>query len=391
MSGIGTSDVRHRRTVLYVILVTQLCLALLTGSAVALAWNHLDHGIKPGAPIPSQGKKHHLVGGDPLNILVMGSDTRSGAGDDIDHKGDIGARSDTTILLHVSADRSEVYGVSLPRDAMVKRPDCKVGSKVVPGADLDMFNNAFSVGGPSCTAQMVHALTGLYIDHYVVLDFAGFKKMVDAVHGVQVCIPEDVNDQAHGIVLKKGTQTLDGDAALKYVRERYALSPNADIGRMKRQQAFIASLLHKVISAGTLSHPDRVYKFAEAATGSVTTDPDLASLGNLVKLARQIRRTNPDDIQFITVPFEEYAPDPNRLQWAPAAKALWQRMAEDKPLSKKYDGEVITAENPPGTPSGSASGSASGSPSGSTSGQPTGNSSASEAAKAQAAANGLCA
>jgi anionic cell wall polymer biosynthesis LytR-Cps2A-Psr (LCP) family protein len=227
------------------------------------------------------------------------------------------------------------------------------------------------------------------------VDFAGFKKMVDAIHGVKVCIPEDINDRAHGIVLKAGTQTLNGDDALKYVRERYAVSAGADTGRMKRQQAFIASMLNKVISAGTLSHPDRVYHFADAAAGSVTTDPDLASLGDLVKLARQVRQTNLDDIQFITVPFEEYPPDPNRLEWAPAAKQLWARMLADKPLSKSFLSQVITAQSPPGSssanPSGSGSGSTSHSPTSSGSTSPSSSSSPDEDAKAQAAANGLCA
>jgi LCP family protein required for cell wall assembly len=384
----------HRRTVLGVILVTQLVLALLTGTTVALSYQHVNKHIQTGAPITGQGREKHLVGGDPLNILVMGTDSRSGSGDDIDSQAGCDC-SDTTILLHISADRKTVYGVSLPRDAMVKRPDCKVGSKVFPGSSLDMFNAAFSVGGPTCTVEQVHALTGIYIDHYVVVDFAGFKKMVDAIHGVQVCIPEDVNDQAHGIVLKKGTQTLNGDDALKYVRERYDLSPNADIGRMKRQQAFIASMLNKVISAGTLSHPDRVYHFADAAAGSVTTDPALASLGNLVKLARQVRRTNLDDISFITVPFEAYPPDPNRLQWAPTAKQLWARMRADKPLGKAFLSQVITAQDLPGSssanPSGSASGTPSHSPSSTTSTSPSTSSSANAADKANAADNGLCA
>jgi LCP family protein required for cell wall assembly len=331
----------------------------------------------------------------------MGTDSRAGSGDAIDTEAGCDC-SDTTILLHISADRKTVYGVSLPRDAMVKRPACKVNGKTVAGSDLDMFNAAYSVGGPTCTALQVHALTGIHIDHYVVVDFAGFKKMVDAIHGVQVCIPEAVNDQAHGIVLKAGTQTLNGTDALKYVRERYALSPNADIGRMKRQQAFIASMLKKVISAGTLTHPDRVYKFADAVAGSVTTDPDLASLGDLVKLARQIRQTNLDDISFITVPFEEYPPDPNRLEWAPAAKALWARMRKDQPLGKKFLSQVITAQDPDGSSSsasasgaatgaGSASGSSTRPPSSTATRTPSSSSSESAADKANAEANGLCA
>ena len=346
------------------------------------------------ADIEHTAHKKHLIGGDPLNILVMGSDTRVGAGNDLDGQTDIGARSDTTILVHVSADRKTVYGVSLPRDAMVARPDCKgKDGKKIPGAELDIFNAAYSLGGPACTAKQVESLTGLYIDHYVSIDFNGFKDMVEAVHGVTVCIPEPVDDSAHHITFDAGTQELSGQQALNYVRERSS-TPNADIGRMKRQQAFVASMINKVISAGTLTHPSRVYNFLKAATASITTDPGLSSLSKLVNLTWQFRKTNLDDISFITVPFEEYQPDPNRLQWAPAAKGLWKVILNDQPLPKKYREQVISADQPPGG-SGAASGSASGVASGSASSPSSPSTPASSGSggisKENAEQNGLCA
>ena len=390
----------HRRSVLLVIAVTQLVVALVTGLVITTSYHKLDKNFTPGPEIPHKAKKKHLIGGDPLNILVMGSDSRVGAGNDIDGQTDIGQRSDTTILVHISADRKTVYGVSLPRDAMVARPDCKdADGKVVPGADLDIFNAAFSLAGPSCTAAQVEALTGLYIDHYVTVDFNGFKDMVDAVHGVTVCIPEDVDDSAHGITFHAGTQQLSGQQALNYVRERYVLSANSDIGRMKRQQAFIASMINKVVSAGTLTRPSRVYNFLKAATGSITTDPGLASLSKLVNLAWQFRKTNLDNIEFITVPFEEYPPDHNRLIWSESAKGLWKVILNDEPLPKRYKEQVISANKPPGSPSGTPSGTASGSASGSASSSAsapsspsTGSTSSPSAGQEQTAdENGLCA
>jgi LCP family protein required for cell wall assembly len=255
-----------------------------------------------------------------------------------------------------------------------------------------MFNAAYSLGGPSCTATQVESLTGIYIDSYVSVDFNGFKDMVDAVHGVTVCIPEDVDDSAHGITFKAGTQELDGQQALNYVRERYVLSSNSDIGRMKRQQAFVASMINKVVSAGTLTKPSRVYSFLKAVTGSVVTDPDLASLSKLANLAYQFRKTNLDNITFITVPIEEYAPDPNRLQWQDSAAGLWKVLLNDEPLPKRYKEDVISADQTPGA-SGSASGSVSGS--GSASGTPSSPSTASTEASdtgggLQSDANGLC-
>jgi LCP family protein required for cell wall assembly len=383
----------HRRSVLIVIVATQLVVALVTGLVITMSYKKLDRNFDPGQEIKHKAHKKHLIGGDPLNILVMGSDSRTGAGNDIDGQTDIGERSDTTILVHVSADRKTVYGVSLPRDAMVTRPDCTTDSgKEVPGAELQMFNTAYSLGGPACTAAQVEALTGIYVDHYVSLDFNGFKDMVDAVHGVTVCIPEDVDDSAHGITFEAGTQELDGQQALNYVRERYVLSANSDIGRMKRQQAFVASMINKVVSAGTLTRPTRVYGFLKAATGSITTDPGLSSLSKLVDLALQFRKTDLDNISFITVPIEEYAPDPNRLVWADSAKGLWKVILNDQPLPKRYKEDAISADKPPGTPtdtgSGSATGDASGGPSSPSSGSTE--SAGPGGGETEADQNGLC-
>ena len=362
----------HRRTVLRVIVVTQLCLALVVGLGVALAYRSLDSSIDPGPPIPEQDPKPQPIGGEPLNVLIMGSDSRDGAGNDIDGLGGGGRRSDTTILLHISGDRKQVYGVSLPRDALVARPDCEgPDGETIPGGDLEMFNAAFSLGGETCTVAMVHELTGVYIDHYVSIDFNGFKDMVDAIHGVTVCIPKDVDDDEHDIHLDAGTQELDGEQALSYVRERYQLSANSDIGRMKRQQAFIASMINKVVSAGTLSRPTRVYDFMDAATGSITPDPGLASLAKLSKLGYEFRRTDLDDIVFITVPFQSYEPDPNRLVWAPEAKRLWKLIIADKPLTKAFRDQLVSAAKPPGSGGGG--------------GKPDAD------ANSEAEANGLCA
>jgi LCP family protein required for cell wall assembly len=381
----------HRRTVLLVVIATQLVVALVTGLVITLSYNNLDKNFHPGQDIEHVHKKKHLIGGDPLNILVMGSDSRVGPGNDVDGQTDIGQRSDTTILVHVSADRKTVYGVSLPRDALVTRPDCTTpDGKAVPGAELQFFNAAYSLAGPACTAKQVDALTGIYIDHYVSLDFNGFKDMVNAVHGVTVCIPEDVDDSAHGITFHAGTQELDGQQALNYVRERYVLSTNSDIGRMKRQQAFIASMINKVVSAGTLTRPTRVYSFLKAATGSITTDPGLSSLSKLVNLALQFRKTDLDNISFVTVPFEEYPPDPNRLIWSDSAKGLWKVILNDEALPKKYKEQVISANTPPGTPSGSASGTPSGTAS--SSGTPSAPSTGSTGSggEQEADQNGLC-
>ncbi len=327
---------------------------------------------------------------DPLNILLLGSDTREGQGNS-GIGGDTPGLSDTTILLHLSADRERAYGVSLPRDAMVERPGCITDSGEEDPGGVTMFNAAYAVGGPACTQRTVEALTGIHIDHFVVVDFAGFKKMVDALGGVEVCVPAEVNDDIGNIHLPAGTYEVTGNQALDYVRVRHDISANGDIGRMKRQQAFLASMANKAISAGTLANPVKLYNFLDAATESLTTDEDLASLKELAGLANQLRGIGLENIQFLTVPWDWWPEDRNRVVWAPEADELWQRLASDETLPRALSEGVLTAANKPGgMPKPSAGASPSGSPGADGSEQPSPTPSE-EAAAAAAAANGLCA
>jgi LCP family protein required for cell wall assembly len=389
----GPMAPHHRRAVAIVIVSTLVVLALATGALVAAFYQHLDANLTTGQAIKHLAKKRHTGPKDPLNILVMGIDTRSGAGNKIDNETGEGG-SDTNILLHVSADRKTAYGVSIPRDTLVDRPTCTTaGGKAIPGGTAQMWNKAYALGGPACTARQLEAVSGIEIDGYLTVDFEGFKSMVDAIDGVQVCLPKPVNDQAHGIVLKAGTQTLRGQQALNYVRERYS-TPNADIGRMKRQQAFISSMINKVVSAGTLARPDRLIKFASAAADSLTASPGFDTVHDLTKLAGQLKHIDLTHIRFVTVPSQPYdvpRTDPRwgRIELLPAAASLWQRIVEDKPLSRSLISGSISAGNPPGSSPGTPSGTTSpSSPSGPAA--PSGEPSNSQAAQ-EAAANGLCA
>lgn len=350
---------RHRRRVWITVAVTQLVLAVLTVGAVTFAYSTLNANIPDGEDIAHRVSKQKAVETEvdptePLNILVLGSDSRSGAGNDIDGLGDIGERADTTILLHVSADRSNAYGVSLPRDAIVDRPDCKAADGTdVPGGSQVMFNTAFAVGGAQCAVQTVESLTGVYIDHFLVVDFTGFKDMVEAINGVEVCLPTEVDDAEHGIFLPAGVQTLSGQDALNYVRERSQLSLTGDIGRMRRQQAFIASMINKAKSAGILSQPLSIFNFLNAATSSIQVDAGLDSVRKLADLATQFRDTGLSDIKFITVPIAEYPLDPNRLIWTDEAAGLWKRIKDDQMLGKGFSEASINADDSVGTVDGS--------------------------------------
>jgi LCP family protein required for cell wall assembly len=382
---------KHRVLKTIGISVALVLVVVLTGGF--FVYRHLDNNITSvdltkalGSDRPTEVVKKNAPQ-KPLNILLLGSDTRKGQRGHIG--GDTPGLSDTTILLHISADRKLAYGVSLPRDAMVQRPPCerKDGNGTDPGG-LSMFNAAYAVGGPACTIKTVEKLTNIRINHFVVIDFNGFRDMVDALGGVEVCVPKEVNDTTGHIYLPAGTYNVKGQRALDYVRVRHSISDNGDIGRMKRQQAFLASMTNKAVSAGTLVNPVRLYKFLDAATKSLTTDPGLASLQKLGGLAKSLKGIGLDKVQFLTVPFQEYAPDPNRLEWAPGANRLWYRIRNDMPINKRFQGDVTTAagskDGKAGKPSSSPSGNASASPS-----APSSTSSAEAAAKA--AQNGLCA
>lgn len=316
-----------------VLVVVSVLLAVVTGGLVVV-YKQLEGNITRLDISDQLGDRPDVVQRGAINVLVMGSDTREGANGAIG--GNTPGLSDTTILLHLSKNREFAYGVSLPRDAMVEQPSCrkKNGTGVDPGG-LRQFNAAYAIGGPACTVKTVEQLTGVRIQHFVVVDFVGFKNMVNALDGVTICVPEEVNDTVGHIQLPAGTYKVDGQQALDYVRVRHDIgAPTGDIGRMKRQQSFISAMIEKVVSAGTLANPVRLYNFLDAATESLTTDPGFANLKALASLGNELKNIGLDRVQFITVPWQPWTQDENRVEWAPEAEQLWQRIRFDKPLGQ---------------------------------------------------------
>ena len=270
---------------------------------------------------------------DTENILLIGSDNRG------DGNGEYGAdsgtqRSDTTILLHLAADRQSATAVSIPRDLMVLTPHCRRSDGKEIESQTVQFNWAFQFAGAGCTIRTVEKMTGIRITHHMIIDFVGFKKMVDAVDGVEVCLPRPVNDHAAHLVLPKGRQTLLGEEALGYVRARKSLGNGSDTQRMERQQQFLGALVKKVQSNGVLLNPTRMYPLLDAATSSLTTDKDLASLTGLYELVRSMRSIPTDRVQFLTVPRRKYRMDPNRDELVqPGAGQLFGKLRKDLPVT----------------------------------------------------------
>ncbi|MDI3390233.1 LCP family protein [Streptomyces sp. B-S-A8] len=270
---------------------------------------------------------------DALNILLIGSDTRAGKGNRPYGRDPGTQRSDTTILLHLAADRQSATAVSVPRDLMVEIPGCRRqdGSRTKP--QLAQFNWAFQFGGAACTIRTVEKLTEIRIDHHMIVDFQGFKKMVDAVDGVEVCLKEPINDKGAKLKLKAGRQKLNGEQALGYVRARKSLGDGSDTERMDRQQQFLGALVNKVKSNGVLLNPTRLYPVLDAATSALTTDPALAGLTDLYELVRSMRNIPTEKVQFLTVPRRSYTDDPNRDELVqPDAGRLFDRLRNDVPV-----------------------------------------------------------
>ncbi|GAA3372192.1 LCP family protein [Streptomyces sannanensis] len=268
------------------------------------------------------------------NILVIGSDSRAGQ-DDSEYGRNTGTqRSDTVILLHLSTRRKSVTAVSVPRDLMVRIPSCRKPDGTRTREQLAQFNWSFMYGGAACTIRTVERLTGIRVDHHVVIDFLGFKRMVDAVDGVEICLKKPVDDPEAHLRLPAGRQTLNGEQALGYVRARKSLGDGSDTQRMDRQQRFLGSLVYKMQSDGVLLNPARLYPVLDAATRSLTTDPGLDSLRDLYNLVRDMRSIPTERVQFLTVPRRPYPQDPNRDELVqPDADKLFGRLREDTPVA----------------------------------------------------------
>ncbi|MEO8329924.1 MAG: LCP family protein [Candidatus Nanopelagicales bacterium] len=338
------------------LVVAAVMTVLVVGGGVAgfFIYRHLEGNITARDVTEELGTErptkvvHTGATTEPLNILIMGSDTRDGQGVGFGSSDAItGARSDTTLLLHLPASRDHALVVSIPRDTIVDIPDCKTDTGTYP-EHTERFNAAFSIGGPGCTIKTVESLTDVFIDHYIVVDFRGFEDVIDALGGIDVCLPEDVYEPKSGLDLPAGISTVRGAQALAYVRVR-AIGNGSDISRIDRQQAFLSSVIDKARSSGTLFNPIKLISFLDAATKSLTTDPALANLNEMRKLAQQVKSIPPKDITFMTTPWRYNPDDPNTVIWnKPKTNELWRAIREDTdyppepPKPTEVDGTPLT-------------------------------------------------
>jgi LCP family protein required for cell wall assembly len=295
---------------------------------------------RPAPPIvPKDSSK-----GEAINILLMGSDSRAGVNANIG--GSVGGmRNDTTIIMHISADRSRIELVSIPRDSWVRIPDCTLFDGSVVKGWTTKFNTAFSNGGKNgnpaeaaaCVQKSIETLTGIYIHYYAVVDFVGFAAMIDALGGVPMCIPGRIVSGKAALDLQPGKQTLNGTQALAWARLRTAevgkqWVEGSDIQRITRQQELLAKTAELAMSKNLFTNQGQLRNFITAGADSMTTSPRLADPTFLIGLAFSLRKISPDNIVFATVP-NKYTPDFLNVTWTPAANTMFGDIINDRAIA----------------------------------------------------------
>ena len=288
--------------------------------------------------------------GRAVNILVVGTDSRNGASGELG-AGDAddvpGLRNDSTMVIHVSADRSRVQIVSIPRDTLVDIPACKHrdGTTSEPATDA-MFNNAMFYGadggdepedigpGIACVRSTAEKLSGMSIDAFMVVDFAGFINMIDSLGGVWFNIPHRIDDDSAQLYIDGGCWKLSGTHALAYMRSRKGQGDGSDISRIGRQQQLISAMLRELQDKNYVTDPGSLISFLQAAISSVNVSPNLSNASSdaslLINVLQNIDRSN---IQFVTMPVEEPSWDPNRrIPSEPMARNVWAALKNDQAL-----------------------------------------------------------
>lgn len=318
--------------------------ALVLGIGGAAAYQKLNGNIESNQLGPSLVKDDTPEGA--TNILFIGSDSRK-----LKSKGygnEAGQRSDALMLVHFSKGNKRVEAVQIPRDTLTTLPACKdTGSGAFAGGANLMINSALA-GGPACSVRAVEAISNVHIDHFVQLDFDGFASMVNALGGVNVCLDKPMVDPDAKLNLPAGKQHLNGKNALALARTRHAVGDGSDIGRLGHQQVVMSSIISRARSAGVLTRPDRLFKFLNALTSSITVDEGISSISKLTGLAKRAKAVPDSKIRFITMPTGAAPTDPNRVVKTADADTIFASIAKDRevPVESK-DTETTTAPKTP--------------------------------------------
>ncbi|MFJ6436572.1 LCP family protein [Streptomyces sp. NPDC091416] len=302
------------------------------------------NGNLSSVDIGDRGNKDVVTANAPLNILIIGTDKRTGKGNEgYGDKGSTG-HADTNILFHVSEDRTNATAMSIPRDLITNIPDCKTkqadgSEKTIPGTQNVRFNTSLGQDGrdPGCTMDTVKELTGLSVDHFMMVDFNAVKTLSTAVGGVDICLAHAVNDDKSHLNLSAGPHNVQGEEALAFVRTRHAYANGSDLDRIKGQQQFIGSMVREMKSNDTLTSPKKLYKLADAATKALTVDSAIDSVPKLTTLAKELTKIETKNITFVTLPVIDNPAEPKPITVVVdpvKAPQLLSMMQEDTSLTE---------------------------------------------------------
>ncbi|MBK3576227.1 LCP family protein [Streptomyces sp. MBT65] len=321
--------------------------AATTLSVVVLASAGIGHAVVTSLDAdiarvdPFKDMKNRPRAGHGMNVLLVGTDGRDKITEQERHKYHLGGApchcTDTIMIVHISEDRERASVVSLPRDSYAETPphvDQTTGEH--HGPHPIKLNAAYAEGGPNLTVRTVESMTHVKIDHYLEVDFTSFMKTVDVLGGVKICTAEPLKDSYTGLDLPAGSHTLMGGQALQYVRSRH-VDGASDLGRMKRQQRFLAALIDQATSSGVLLNPLKFRDVTRAVLGSVRADKGFGT-DELLDLGRAMRTFSPSSSEFTTVPIGQMGyvvkGIGSTLKWdGPKAAKLFQALRDDQPLT----------------------------------------------------------
>ncbi|MDO4791915.1 MAG: LCP family protein [Buchananella hordeovulneris] len=349
----------HKRRKRRIFGPTVLAVVLFVGTGSWFALNDLNRadivdistilGPSRPAPVPVPGGQQNpgdVYSGRGLNILVIGSDYRSS--DQPDAEEVEGMRGDTTMFMHISADRSRVEVVSIPRDMLVDIPECYFFDGSSSGADYGQFNAAFSIGArnlnigeaAACTIRTVEQMSDVSVNEWVVVEFNSFQQIVDSLGGIPMCFSERLRDKRSDLSIEPGCQRLTGKQALSYSRARYELGDGSDLSRINRQQQLVGSIAETALGANMLTDLPKLYNFLGTSLDSLTSS-EIGQITTLAGLAHSLSGIDRDKIRFLTLPVE-LAADGSRVVPTYGAQELWEAIRMDTPIPDYLGGTSST-------------------------------------------------
>ncbi|WP_308405656.1 LCP family protein [Streptomyces tardus] len=352
----GAEPPRKKRRALKWTAIGLAVLVLGTGGAGFLYYQHLNGNLTKDALHLGDKKleknKPNAEGQTPMNILLLGSDSRNSK-ENVRLGGshaDAGRPplADVQMLVHVSADRSNMSVLSIPRDTRVTIPRCTdTDDGKVYEQRADRINTSLQNGGPGCTVATWEELTGISIDHFMMVDFSGVVSMADAVGGVPVCVDANVNDPKSGLKLKKGESVVRGEQALQWLRTRHGFEDGSDIGRAKAQQMYMNSMVRELKAGTKLTNPGKLRKLAEEGTKALTVDDSLDTVMKLYDLGEDLRRVPTKRITMATMPWTYSQGGSYVLPKEADAERVFGMIRADIALDGKDKGKKAPAEPEP--------------------------------------------